>query len=71
MGLNVPKDVAVVGFDDVIFSTLSNPKITTMRVPRKLMAVTALDLLLKRINNNQAPIRKLKVECSFIERESA
>ena len=51
MNIKVPEDISVVGFDDVIYSILSNPKITTARVKRKYMAELALDLIERRIKS--------------------
>ena len=50
-GLNVPNDISVVGIDDIAFSFLARPPLTTIRVPREQLGVTcfhALDTLLKR-----------------------
>lgn len=69
-GVRVPEDISVVGFDDVIYSSISEPSITTMRVPRKSMAVQAIKLILRRIKNPDAEIRSISIECRMIERES-
>ena len=70
MNIKVPDDISVVGFDDVIYSVLSNPKITTARVKRKYMAELALDLIERRIKSKKSEIRNITVECALIERES-
>jgi LacI family transcriptional regulator, galactose operon repressor len=31
LGLNVPKDAAIVGYDDILFASLSTPTLTTVR----------------------------------------
>lgn len=69
-GFRVPEDVSVAGFDDVIYSSISEPAITTMRVTRKNMAEQAIKLLLRRMKNPKAEIRNITVECRLIERES-
>jgi DNA-binding LacI/PurR family transcriptional regulator len=49
-GIDVPKDVSVVGIDDIPFSFLVRPALTTIRVPREQIGRTsfaALDKLLK------------------------
>lgn len=69
-GYTVPKDISVVGFDDVMYSSISDPAITTMRVTRKYMAEQSIKLLLRRIQNVTASIRNITVECRMIERES-
>lgn len=35
MGYKIPEDVSVVGFDDLPFSEISNPALTTLRVRSK------------------------------------
>ena len=66
----IPDQVSVVGFDDVIYSTISEPQITTIRVPRKYMAETALDLVMRRIKTKGAEVRNINIECRLIERDS-
>lgn len=40
-GLNVPNDVSIVGIDDLPFSFLARPALTTIRVPRDELGRTA------------------------------
>ena len=50
-GLDVPNDISVVGIDDIAFSYLARPPLTTIRVPRErlgMICFQALDKLLKR-----------------------
>lgn len=70
MGIQVPTQVSVVGFDDVIYSSISEPAITTVRVTRKDMAKQALELLLSRIQNPSVSVRTVTVECNMVERDS-
>lgn len=70
MGLNVPKDISVIGFDDVVYSKISTPKITTMKVSRKYMAEQAMTLILRRIKNRHAKLINMTLECLMVERES-
>lgn len=44
-GLTVPGDLAVVGFDDLDFSELTHPQLTTIRQPRHAMGVQSMELL--------------------------
>ena len=37
-GLRVPRDIAVAGFDDLSFSAVLDPPLTTVRLPRRDMA---------------------------------
>lgn len=44
-GLSVPQDISVIGFDDLEFSLLTNPPLTTVRQPRYEMGRDAARLL--------------------------
>jgi LacI family transcriptional regulator, galactose operon repressor len=45
-GLRIPEDLSVVGFDDIAFSELTTPPLTTVRQPLARMAAEAVRLLL-------------------------
>jgi DNA-binding LacI/PurR family transcriptional regulator len=45
MGLNVPKDVSLVGLDDVLLADVLQPPLTTIRIPRRRMAEACLKAL--------------------------
>lgn len=42
MGYRVPEDISLVGFDDLPFSAISTPALTTLRVPNKEMGKMAV-----------------------------
>ena len=44
-GLAVPDDIGIIGFDDLEFSCLTNPPLTTIRQPRYQMGQKAMELL--------------------------
>jgi DNA-binding LacI/PurR family transcriptional regulator len=49
-GFDVPRDISVIGIDDISFSFLARPPLTTISVPREQLGVTsfqALDKMLK------------------------
>ncbi|MEZ0497817.1 LacI family DNA-binding transcriptional regulator [Sphingomonas sp. IW22] len=53
-GLHVPRDVSIVGFDDVALATNIWPELTTVRQPIAYMAETAVDMLLARLRRRGA-----------------
>ena len=68
--LNVPEDISVVGFDDVIFSSYTYPKLTTIKYPIWDMGVMAARMVLKNVyKGNQKPIKQL-FEPELITRDS-
>jgi LacI family transcriptional regulator len=44
-GLSIPKDIAVIGFDDLEFSSLTNPPLTTVHQPRYEMGKEAVRIV--------------------------
>ena len=46
-GLSVPDEIAGIGFDDLEFSVLTNPPLTTIRQPRFEMGKKAIEILLR------------------------
>jgi LacI family transcriptional regulator len=52
-GLDVPRDITVVGFDDTSVATTLWPELTTVRQPIGRMASAAVELLLKEIRTRK------------------
>jgi LacI family transcriptional regulator len=48
-GLDVPRDLSIVGFDDTSAATTVWPELTTIRQPISVMADSAIDILLRAI----------------------
>jgi|SRR5579862_1449 len=69
-GLNIPKDLSVIGFDGVERGELLSPQLTTVRQPLAEMGRTAVDLLLRLLERK--PLEALRVELAtrLIERQS-
>lgn len=54
VGLRVPDDVSVIGFDDVVSAKYSTPSLTTVRQPLWEMGRTAAEILLRKITHPSA-----------------
>ena len=50
MGLTVPEDVAIAGFDDINIARFSYPPLTTIRQPRREIGARAMEVLLQRLD---------------------
>lgn len=57
MGLSVPGDVAIVGFDDIAMANWPSFDLTTARVDLDGMAVAAADVLVSRLGGDKSPSR--------------
>jgi LacI family transcriptional regulator len=57
MGMSVPGDVAIVGFDDIAMAAWPCFNLTTARVDLSGMAVAAADLLVRRLGGDNSPAR--------------
>lgn len=49
LGLRVPQDISIVGFDDIVFAEIANPPLTTIRQPTAAMARSIVASLLAEI----------------------
>jgi len=70
MGLTVPGDVAVSGFDDAPESRLCSPRLTTIHIHTQSMAFGAIQLLMTRIKEPSLDFRTAYTETELIYRES-
>ena len=72
LGLSVPRDVAVVGYDDLEWSSLVRPRLTTIVNPAYDTGRTAGNLLLDRMSGRYHGVRRMVVlPCRIVVRESA
>jgi DNA-binding LacI/PurR family transcriptional regulator len=70
LGLHVPEDVSVAGFDDIEFAAFTQPALTTIRVPGHEMGETAVKVLLEMIQEESPRARQLCLQTDLIVRES-
>lgn len=71
LGLGVPGDVSVVGYDDREIAQFLHPPLTTVLLPHYDMGALAVELLLEKIAAPGTAPTQLKAECPLIVRESA
>ena len=60
-GLSVPYDLAVVGVDDISLAAHAHPPLTTISIPKREMARTATELLLRQIQGKDLPKEPPKI----------
>jgi LacI family transcriptional regulator len=69
-GLKIPKQIAIVGFDDLTLADVFNPPLTIVRQPAYEVGKCAAELLLKRIEDATRPTTSLKLLPELIIRKS-
>jgi LacI family repressor for deo operon, udp, cdd, tsx, nupC, and nupG len=70
-GLQVPGDIAVIGFDGTELSEMVSPQLTTIEQPSRDIGRQAVTLLLRKIDDPGAPAERLMMDWHFIVRASA
>jgi DNA-binding LacI/PurR family transcriptional regulator len=70
LGLHVPRDLSVVGLDDVLLSDVLQPPLTTIRIPRRRMAEACLRALLHTKQDVARRGARFTVPAELIVRES-
>ncbi|MFC5287847.1 LacI family DNA-binding transcriptional regulator [Actinokineospora guangxiensis] len=71
LGLSVPDDVSVIGFDDSALMTATDPPLTTVRQPIEAIGRAAVDLLAAQIAGAPVPTGELLFEPELVVRGSA
>lgn len=70
LGLSIPQDLSMVGFDDVEIAQAVNPPLTTVRQPAVDIGQTAAHKLFSLINNESEPFKEVVLPIEFILRGS-
>jgi LacI family gluconate utilization system Gnt-I transcriptional repressor len=71
LGIEVPRQVAVVGFNDLTGSDQMVPPLTTVRTPRARIGAAAAQMLLERIKGASGAMARLDLGFEIVERASA
>lgn len=69
-GFKIPEDISIVGFDNDMYSKISNPSITTVQIDIEDMAKKCVKRTLKRIKNKLSKVDKIIISGNIIIRES-
>jgi DNA-binding LacI/PurR family transcriptional regulator len=71
LGLRVPEDVAVVGYDDIPLLEYLPVPLTSVRVPTQQMGEAAVELLLEHVaGGNAVPTRRVYLDAELVVRQS-
>jgi LacI family transcriptional regulator len=68
LGLRVPDDISITGFDDISLARVTTPSLTTVRVPQHSMGRKAAEVLLALLNQEPGEILRHELVTSIIDR---
>lgn len=69
LGITIPNDLSLVGYDDVFFAEFTNPPLTTISQPVNEIGIEASKLIINLINKNKGE-NVVILKPTIIERES-
>ncbi len=69
-GYRIPQDISIIGFDDLPFSEISSPGLTTLRVPNQEMGKLAVRRIVDIIRKRDDIVAKIQVCTKFVIRET-
>jgi LacI family transcriptional regulator len=69
-GLRIPRDISVIGLDDIALAALTEPPLTTVSLPRQTLGRTAVEVLLATIAHPKQLGVEIKIATSLVLRES-
>jgi LacI family transcriptional regulator len=73
LGVRIPEDVSITGFDDINLASIVNPPLTTIRVPINDIGIRSAQMISDLISSkksNQLPIEEPLLKTEVIERSS-
>lgn len=70
MGVRVPDDISIVGFDDLDISRLTNPRLTTVHQDAEKKGLIAAEMMIDYLEERSLKNRKVILPVHLVERES-
>ncbi|MEN2767827.1 LacI family DNA-binding transcriptional regulator [Ornithinibacillus xuwenensis] len=70
LGLRIPKDLCVIGFDGISLGDKITPSLTTIKQPIYEMGTRAAEILIQQINDPVFTVQREEFEVTLLERES-
>ena len=68
--VRIPEDVSLVGFDDMPFCEMTNPRLTTIKVFKQEMGSISVRRLIQKMDGNDNAIQKIEVGTELVIRDS-
>jgi len=69
-GLEIPRDISIIGFDDITFAALSEPPLTTVCSPRAEIGRKAIEALMATIKHSADSGKVVRVQTFLVRRRT-
>ena len=69
-GVRIPQDMSLIGFDDIELARFACPALSTIAQPKQRIGVTAVDMVLERIQGGRVEARQVILQPELIVRNS-
>lgn len=69
-GLVIPREISIIGFDDIAFAALADPPLTTICLPRVDLGRRAVEALVRTIEHPKQPGTEVRIPTYLIKRGS-
>ena len=70
LGVRVPEELSVIGFDDIAYATMVGPMLTTVRQPLGELGRTAVNLLLRLLERPSSEPRQIELSTRLVVRDT-
>ncbi|RJX70939.1 LacI family DNA-binding transcriptional regulator [Vibrio sinensis] len=69
-GIRIPEDVSLIGYDDIHIAKFMSPGLTTIHQPKYRLGQSAVEMLLKRLEDPSRDAHVVQLEPTLVERSS-
>lgn len=69
-GIRIPDDLSVLGYDDIALASFSTPPLTTIAQPKQAIGRLTAEVLIDRIKNPDASLRRELIKSKLVVRSS-
>lgn len=69
-GIAIPRQLSVIGYDDIALASFSTPPLSTIAQPKHEIGTLTASVLVERIQNPEAPVRREMLQTRLIVRQS-
>ena len=70
LGIAIPKDLGIIGFDNTNISVMSEPALTTVKQPQYQLGFLACEMLIEEMHSDTFAPRQIMLDAEIIIRES-